>query len=200
MSDARSGLPAENVGRRTGTLWQKRIWNFLRWAEHGLAAGGGLLIVYLTCFDLSYMSSSSMEPTLRSTEGNPDYILTQKVSMRFFDPDRWDVVTFRDRDGLQLIKRVVGFTGETVSLPDVGQLKINGRPVAIPERLSFLRYLPAGNLANGQSFAIERGWYVLGDQVRDSLDSRFEGCVPKERLVGRPWLRVWPPSRFGWIQ
>jgi signal peptidase I len=82
----------------------------------------------------------------------------------------------------------------------VGQLHIDGRQIAMPEHLSFLRHLPAGNLVKGRAFPVGEGWYVLGDQVRDSLDSRFEGPVTKERIVGRAWLRVWPPSRIGVIR
>ena len=98
------------------------------------------------------------------------------------------------------MKRVVALPGETISLPDVDQLQINGKPMEMPAHLDFLQYLPAGNLARGEAVEVGEGWYVLGDHVRDSLDSRFEGPVPADRVVGQAWLRVWPPSRFGFVR
>jgi hypothetical protein len=53
------------------------------------------------------------------------------------------------------------------------------------------------NLVNGKSVPIGDGWHVLGDQLRDSLDSRYEGPVRKNQIVGHAWLRVWPLSRYG---
>ena len=43
------------------------------------------------------------------------------------------------------------------------------------------------------------GYFVLGDDTRDSQDSRFEGPVERRRIVGRVWLRIWPPRRIGWV-
>lgn len=172
----------------------------IRWVEHVLAVVGLLFLVYFGCFDLSYMTTPSMAPTLRSEGDNPDWVLTEKVSGRFCDPARWEILTFRDREGNQLMKRVVALPGETIALPDVGRLHVNGSPLEMPAHLSFLRHLPAGNLARGSAVPLGHGWYVLGDEVRDSLDSRFEGPIPRERIVGRAWLRVWPPSRMGFVR
>jgi signal peptidase I len=142
-----------------------------------------------------------MAPTLQGGDGQPsDWVLTEKVSGWFFAPDRWEVLTFRDKEGIQLMKRVVGLPGETVSLPDVGQLHINGKRMEPPPGLPSLQYLPVGNLVHGKTVDVGEGWYVLGDQVRDSLDSRFEGPVPKSRVVGQARLRVWPLSRFGLVR
>lgn len=181
--------------------WRPFARRLLRWTEHFFAAIGALFVLYALCFDLSYVVTPSMSPTLKGGDGErPDWVLTEKISGWFCRPARWDVMTFRDRNGMQLMKRVVGLPGETVSLPDVAQLHINGKKVERPERLAFLQYLPAGNLTNGRSVATGDGWYVLGDQIRDSLDSRFEGPVPKSQIVGHAWLRIWPPSRFGVVR
>jgi signal peptidase I len=164
--------------------------------EHFFAAMGVLFVIYFLGFDLSRMATASMSPTLQ--EG--DWILTEKLSRWFFDPDRFEVLTFRDKEGIQLMKRAVGLPGETVTLPDVGRLHINGKPMELPGQLSFLRHLPAGNLLDRKAAPAGEGWYVLGDFVRDSLDSRFEGPVPRSRVVGQAWLRVWPLSRFGFVR
>jgi type IV secretory pathway protease TraF len=54
-------------------------------------------------------------------------------------------------------------------------------------------------LTGGRSAECGRGYYVLGDYTKDSNDSRYEGPVSPERIIGRPWLRVWPPGRMGFV-
>ena len=44
------------------------------------------------------------------------------------------------------------------------------------------------------------GYYVLGDDLKDSDDSRFNGPVPADRIMGRAWLIVWPMKRLGWVR
>ena len=42
--------------------------------------------------------------------------------------------------------------------------------------------------------------FFMGDNTRESLDSRFFGFVPKENVIGWPILRIWPLNRFGPVQ
>jgi signal peptidase I len=44
------------------------------------------------------------------------------------------------------------------------------------------------------------GYYVLGDELKDSDDSRFNGPVPARRVMGRACRVVWPWKRAGWIR
>lgn len=198
MSDAADVDAEEAAGEPRG----RRLLRLARfWTERTLAVIGLIALIYICFFDLTKIVTPSMSPTLMGGDGEPnDWVLTEKVSYWFCKPWRWSVVTFKDREGLQLMKRVVALPGETVSLPDVGQLHIDGKKLDVPERLAFLKYLPAGNLVKAQSVPAGEGWYVLGDHLRDSLDSRFEGPVQKPQLVGHAWLRVWPLSRFGLVR
>ena len=167
----------------------------LRKAEHGFAAIGVAFVLYRGGLDLSVMVSGSMSPTLQSTSSEiGDYVLTEKLSYWFRHPRRWEVVTFRNGEGLQVMKRVVGLPGETVSLRD-HQVLIDESPIERPAGLAFLDYYAFGNLAGGGAAPCGQGYYVLGDDSRDSQDSRFEGPVDPERIRGRAWLIVWPLSR-----
>ncbi|HYF50500.1 MAG TPA: hypothetical protein VEJ63_13905, partial [Planctomycetota bacterium] len=60
-------------------------------------------------------------------------------------------------------------------------------------------YYPIGRLAYENATDVGSGYFVLGDDSRDSQDSRFEESVDPESLCGRPWLIVWPLSRFGFV-
>jgi signal peptidase I len=175
------------------------LWSVLRKAEHGFAAIGVAFVLYSLCFDLSVMISGSMSPTLQGTSSeNGDYVLTEKLSYWFRHPRRWEVVTFRNSEGLQVMKRVAGLPGETVSLTNY-QVLIDGSPIERPAGLAFLTYYPLGNLSRGEAAPCGEGYYVLGDDSRDSQDSRFEGPVNPQRIRGRAWLIVWPLSRVRFI-
>jgi hypothetical protein len=69
------------------------------------------------------------------------------------------------------------------------------RPAGMPQ----INYLPYGCLFRGRQAQAGDGYFVLGDETQDSLDSRFEGSVKPERIKGRPWLRVWPIGRIGFL-
>jgi len=180
-----------------------RVRRALRWvlrkAEHAFAAIGVTFVVDCVCFDLSVMASGSMAPTLEgSSVETGDHVLTEKVSYWFRTPRRWEVVTFRNAEGIQVMKRVVGLPGEMVSLVD-GHVLADGAPVHRPPALEFLTYYAFGNVHQGKSVPCGDGYYVLGDDSKDSQDSRFEGPLEPERIRGRAWLVVWPPSHVTWV-
>jgi signal peptidase I len=172
----------------------------LRQAGRVLAVVGLAALVYWTCFDYSCIVSESMKPTLRGTDGlDGDRVLTERVTYWFRQPRRWEVVTIRGADGGEIMKRVVGLPGEKVQMLIGGKILINGREVERPPALEFLHYLAVGNIQGRQTVDCGRGFYVLGDNSLDSDDSRFNGPVPRQAIVGRAWLIVWPGSHRGWV-
>jgi signal peptidase I len=161
-----------------------------------------------------FIPSGSMEPTLEPG----DRVLVQKV---VYGPDRGDVIVFSDPQGRpgpdrgivggfvhwlsntlgierpeheDFIKRVIGLPGETVELRN-GRLYVDG--VQIPEP-----YLKgAVDTRDYGPVKVPQGaLFVLGDNRLNSNDSRFGlGFVPVDKVVGRAFAIVWPPSRIGWI-
>ena len=57
-------------------------------------------------------------------------------------------------------------------------------------------YLAAAKAAPGKEYAVEDGYFVLGDNTMDSDDSRFEGAIPGRRIVGRARAIIWPLGRI----
>lgn len=170
-----------------------------RAVEHALAVVGGGFILYHLFFDLSVMTSPSMAPTLQgSSLTNGDWILSERLTLLFRDLQRWEIVTFENEEGLRIMKRVVGLPHESVSL-EQNRIHINGEPQPRPAHLRAVRYYPFGNLSTRRSVACGEGYYVLGDNSRDSQDSRFEGPVAPKQIRGRACCILWPPSRITWL-
>ncbi len=145
--------------------------------------------------------TGSMRPFLM--EG--DRIFVDKITYRFREPERGDVIVFRypmDRKK-DFVKRLVGFGGERVEIRD-GQIIVNDRkldhPVSFLERFYYNR--PDWSYGKvGQVIQIPEGHlFVLGDNSAQSSDSRNWGFVPRKDVVGRAVLIWWPPKRFRLIK
>jgi signal peptidase I len=147
-----------------------------------------------------YIPSASMEPTLHGCPGcTPDRVLVDKVTYRFRDPHRGEVVVFDRPANLratedELIKRVIGLPGETVSGHD-NAVYIDGRRLDEP-------YVNAA--CNGTrdftSVVVPKGEvFMMGDNRCDSSDSRVFGPVRINTIVGRAFLILWPPGRIHWL-
>ena len=191
-TDLSSSAPWRLCARRSAL-------RMLRWARNGFAIIGFAFVAFKLCFELTVVVSESMSPTLQgSSYETGDWVLTEKITYRFRDPRRWEVIACRQNDGTRVMKRVAGLPGEVVSMRKHTVL-IDGKPARRPPELAHIEYLACGNIHRGRVAPCGDGFYVLGDSSWDSNDSRFEGPVARERVRGRPLAIVWPPSRVGWI-
>lgn len=190
MSDARASQP----------LWRRVIRWCVRFAERVLALIGLAAIVYHSTLYITPVVSPSMAPTLKgNSRSDGDWVLTERLSFRWRDPRRWEVATIRCDDGMVVMKRVVGLPGETVQILRGGRIVIDGEPINPPTSLRFLKYLPYGNVVADQTACCGDGFYVLGDDSKDSDDSRFNGPVARQNIIGRAWLIIAPQSRRGFV-
>lgn len=140
-----------------------------------------------------YIPSSSMEPTLQIN----DRLIIEKVSYRFQEPQRGDIVVFNPTQALlernyrdAFIKRVVAIPGDTLQVTG-GKVLLNGKPleedyIAQPPDYDF-----------GPVTVPPDQYLVLGDNRNNSFDSHYWGFVPKEKLIGRAFVRFWPFTRVG---
>jgi signal peptidase I len=176
-----------------------RIRLVFRWVERGLASFGAIVAFYWLTMDVSLVVSPSMSPTLQGNEDSGDRVVTEKITRWFRKPRRWEVIAFVTDSGEKRMKRVAGLPGESVQMVRPSELLINGQPVDPPPVLDH-KYLRFGNLTDGKPVPCGNGYYVLGDDLKDSDDSRFNGPVSANRIIGRAWLIVWPPNRIGWVR
>jgi len=128
----------------------------------------------------------SMIPTLQ----NGEYILVSKLSYKTGAPARGDIIVFPlPADQKQnLIKRVIGLPGETVSVHD-GVVKING--VALVET-----YIAQPPQYNGDWTIPEGQLFVLGDNRNNSKDSHQWDFLPIENVMGKAIIIYWPPPEW----
>jgi signal peptidase I len=144
------------------------------------------------------VSGSSMVPTFH----NREYLIINKIGYRLHQPDRGDVIVFKyPRDTSQyFIKRVIGLPGEKVKVADGHVIIYNSQH---PQG-SVLNepYLPDQTKTLGGEGTVSLGneeYFVLGDNRQASSDSRVWGILPKNDIVGKVWLRVFPLGEFGAI-
>jgi signal peptidase I len=174
-------------------------WLF-RQLEHALALIGLGTLIYFTCFDLSRVTSGSMKPTLQGEDvKSGDLVLTERISYWFRRPRRWELIAYKRDDGVQVMKRVIGLPGESVQIRRGGVIAINGEELEVPEKLRFLKYIPAAKVFDNKAVDCGDGYFVLGDYSLDSDDSRFNGPLSPQDVVGRPWVILTPAGRRGLV-
>jgi signal peptidase I len=144
------------------------------------------------------VSGASMEPVF----DNWHYLIVDRISYRFTDPERGDVIVFSmpgDR-GRALIKRVIGLPGETVVLEGDGP-RVTIINKEYPDGFTIDEpYLDPTNLGGATDMRINLGtdqYFVLGDNRRVSSDSRVWGVLPRKNIVGRVLLRLYPIDKLG---
>lgn len=143
------------------------------------------------------VSGESMYDTLE----DGDNLWIDKLSYRFKDPKRFDIVVFPYQDSdVYYIKRVIGLPGEKVRIGDEGTIFINDE--ALEEDYGYETIMPdrIGRAADTITLG-EDEYFVMGDNRNNSKDSRFEsvGNISKDELIGKAVLRMWPLSKFGTI-
>ena len=127
-----------------------------------------------------------MAPTLQGTRTDTgDRVLTERISYWFRSPRRWEVITFTTKEGEKRMERVAALPGENVQMPESGELLVSGQRVDPPPSLD-RKYLRYGNLLDGKPVPCGDGYYVLGDDLKDSEDSRFDGVVAPRSVMGAP--------------
>lgn len=141
----------------------------------------------------TYVSGSSMENTL----SDGDNLIVDKITYRFSDPKRYDIIVFpyQYEENTYFIKRIIGLPGETVQIVD-GIIYIDGE--ALQESYGREVMKNSGLAADPVTLG-EDEYFVLGDNRKDSTDSRDPsvGKIPRDRIIGRAWVRIWPLSKIG---
>ncbi|MDD6363676.1 MAG: signal peptidase I [Lachnospiraceae bacterium] len=140
------------------------------------------------------VNGTSMVPTLE----DGDQLIADKVTYRFRDPERFDIIIFpyQYAEKTYFIKRIIGLPGERVRIDEQGKIYINGK---VLEEHYGLEQMVNPGLAAEEITLGDDEYFVLGDNRNVSEDSRYPdvGNIKRNDIIGRAWLRIYPFSRFG---
>jgi signal peptidase I len=156
------------------------------------------LVVQLFVAQPFHVEQPSMENTLMPDQ----YVLVDKLTPRFSDYQRGDIVVFNppstwasDPSGTPYIKRVIAVANDTIDIHG-GHVFVNGKQLSEPYLYQGQPTVPLDpvkhvwTLTAGQLF-------VMGDHRGDSQDSRVFGPIDKSSVIGRALIRYWPLANFG---
>lgn len=162
-----------------------------------------LIVLIVTLLIVKYVgqrtvvNGQSMEPTLY----NNDNLIVDKITYRFKDPQRFDIIVFPPayEEDTYYIKRIIGLPGETIRIDEEGNIYINGE--ILEEHYGAETILDPG-IAYEEIYIGEDEYFVMGDNRNHSSDSRTiaVGLVPRQTIVGRAFLQIYPFSKFGLIK
>ena len=162
-----------------------------------------LVIIGLTWMIVTFVgqrtrvSGQSMETTLQ----DGDNLIVDKISYRFHDPSRYDIIVFpyKYEENTFYIKRIIGLPGEIVQVKD-GYTYINGKKLT--SDIYGREVMDEPGIAEEPVKLGKDEYFVLGDNRNDSTDSRDPdvGVLKKSDLMGRAWLRIYPFNKFGLLR
>jgi signal peptidase I len=200
--------------------WENR--NLARDILEVLALAFALYIVIALALQTVRVEGESMVPTL----SNNDLLFADKLSYHLHAPDRGDIIVLKppDEPNRDFIKRIVGLPGDTIEID--GHYSENGhqhtavliRPAgATGFQVLHEPYLPdqTKDPWDEMTFCCDSGgrattepqplvipkdeYFVMGDNRNRSRDSRFIGLVPRNNILGRAWIRIWPLGHLGFL-
>jgi len=181
---------------------------FLDWALTIVGAIAIVLAIKAWVVNPYRIPTSSMEPTLHCARPGPgcearfsDRVLADRVSYHFRNPHRGEIIVFKTPKRAReacfgssgssvFVKRLIGLPGERV-LERVGFIYINGKKLNEP----YIK--PARRGTDDGGWKVPKGeYFFMGDNRKDSCDSRRWGPVPRKNLIGPVSFTYWPPNRI----
>jgi signal peptidase I len=158
-----------------------------------------IAVAVFAVFRLTIQSYSVIMFSMQPNFYHGDFIMVNKVTYHFSDPQRGQVIIFNPPNPPfdsphPFIKRVIGLPGDIVEIRD-GKVFINGTPLDedryIKERPNYT--MPAIQVPANR-------YFVLGDNRNNSNDSHDGWTVPRDNIIGKAWFVYWPPGRWGVVR
>ncbi|MEN6389053.1 MAG: signal peptidase I [Syntrophomonas sp.] len=123
------------------------------------------------------MGGDSMAPTFT----NGEKITVDSRAYGSSQPQRGDIIAYKDESGVVMIKRVIGLPGEQIEIKD-GKVYVNGNEITE-------NYLNKQNSTEASGTSIwkipDKNVFVMGDNRQSSKDSRVSGSIPYDRILGK---------------
>ncbi|WP_019412699.1 signal peptidase I [Paenisporosarcina sp. TG20] len=178
---------------------------YWEWSKALFIAFGVALLIRYFLFTPIVVDGESMNPTL----DDGDRMIVNKIGYEVGEPNRYDIVVFHASENTDYIKRVIGLPGDHIAYKN-DQLYINGEPQNEPYLDSLKKELNEGEGTLTENFTLEErtdkiiipeGYvFVMGDNRRNSKDSRIIGLISIDEIIGDTSLIFWPPSEIGIVK
>lgn len=173
------------------------------WLKALLIAFGLAAIIRVFLFTPIVVDGESMMPTLE----DGDKMIVSKIAYTIGAPKRFDVIVFHAPEGKDYIKRIIGLPGDQIEYRD-DVLYVNGEAVEEPYLDQYKAELIGMPLTGdftleeiiGEDLVPENHVFVLGDNRRESKDSRRIGVIPIDKIIGDTKFVFWPMKDFGFIE
>ena len=179
-------IQTERKRIRRGTYYRQA----LRGTVAVLVVVAAVAVLITTLFlPILQISGDSMSPTLEHDE----IVILLKTK----DFKRGDLVGFYYQ-GKILLKRVIASPGDEVAIDAEGNVYVNGEQLEEP----YITEKGLGDCDLEFPYKVpESGYFVMGDQRSNSVDSRNSaiGAVSRDDIIGKVFLRVWPFSKIGLV-
>ena len=176
------------------------------WVVTIAGAIGIVLLIKAFVINPYRIPSSSMEPTLHCARPGPgcearlsDRVLANRFIYHLRSPHRGEIIVFNTPTAAAqaacnasgtFVKRLIGLPSERVSERN-GVISINGKPLSEPYIKPDRR-----DHQSGSWFVPKGHYFFMGDNRRESCDSRRWGSVPRSSIIGEVFMTYWPPNRI----
>ncbi len=166
--------------------------------EYTILIGTSLLMVFLVRTFVAQpfvVNGSSMEPTFHTSE----YLIVDQLSYEISKPKRGEVIIFRYPviPSRFFIKRVIAMPGETIKITGTKvQIKEIGSNEFFTLEESYVKFQKESAL---EITLAHDEYFVMGDNRPASLDSRSWGPLKESFVVGKAFVRLFPPSKIDFL-
>lgn len=144
--------------------------------------------------------------SMASTLDTGDRVFVNKLSYRFGEPGRGDVVVLHQLNGTaerDLIKRVIALPGEEIEIRSCEVLitDTDGTTRQLIEPYLDPQVVTPGNCGGDTppTPIPPEHVFVLGDNRAGSQDSRALGPIETDEVVGRAFVVFWPRQNWRWL-
>lgn len=158
-----------------------------------------LLVIFLAfvIVRIGFSKCSMMGDSMAGTLVNGDSLLVNKFVYKISEPERFDVVAYRQgssEHSYMSIKRIIGLPGDRIMIKN-GEIYIDGE--LLTEEINTDKMI-TGGLAETEIVLDENEYFVLGDNRNNSEDSRFSnvGNIVRNDICGKVWIRL---NSFGFV-